>query len=375
MNLIARPGAFGLCLLPLAQLSAQDEAGKLTIGGYGEVHYTNVTGPDTPGSVNVKRFVIYAGYAFNERITLHSELELEDTKIEGGESGGEVALEQAYLDYRFSNAFTLRTGLLLPPIGIINETHEPPSFNGVERPDFDHDVIPTTWRDIGVGAIGQIPGVNGLSYRVFLVNGLKADGFTAEEGIREGRQEGKEASFANPSFTGRMEYAQAGLKVGGSFWYGGTANQAPGLGTGAFDAPVLVLMGDARYDNGPFMLRAVGGTIEVYDADKINAVYGLGVGRRIAGGYVEGGYNLLALLAPKSSQRLNAFVRYDHYDTQAEAAAGTRDDATLARRITTFGLTYKPLWNVAFKADYQLRDNQAGVGENEVLALGVGYQF
>lgn len=375
MNLIVRIGAVGLCLLPVAQLSAQDEAGKLTIGGYGEVHYSNSTGPDTPGLVNVKRFVIYAGYAFNERITLHSELELEDTKIEGGESGGEVALEQAYLDYRFSNAFTLRTGLLLPPIGIINETHEPPSFNGVERPDFDNDVIPTTWRDIGVGAVGQIPGVNGLSYRVFLVNGLKAEGFTAEQGIREGRQEGKEASFANPSFTGRLEYAQAGLKVGGSFWYGGTANQVPGLGTGAFDAPVLVLMGDARWDNGPFMLRAVGGTIEVYDADKINAVYGQGVGRRIAGGYVEGGYNLLGLLAPKSSQRLNAFVRYDHYDTQAKAAAGTSDDATLARRITTFGLTYKPLWNVAFKADYQLRDNQAGAGENEVLALGVGYQF
>ena len=375
MNLIVRIGAVGLCFLPLPQLSAQDEAGKLTIGGYGEVHYSNSTGPNTPGLVNVKRFVIYAGYAFNERITLHSELELEDTKIEGGESGGEVALEQAYLDYRFSNAFTLRTGLLLPPIGIINEIHEPPSFNGVERPDFDNDVIPTTWRDIGVGAVGQIPGVNGLRYRVFLVNGLKAEGFTAEQGIREGRQEGKEASFANPSFTGRVEYAQAGLKLGGSFWYGGTANQVPGLGTGAFDAPVLVLMGDARYDNGPFMLRAVGGTVEVYDADKINAVYAQGVGRRIAGGYVEGGCNLLGLLAPQSSQRLNAFVRYDHYDTQAKAAAGTPDDAALARRITTFGLTYKPLWNVAFKADYQLRDNQAGVGENEVLALGVGYQF
>jgi len=375
MNLIVRIGAVGLCFLPLPQLSAQDEAGKLTIGGYGEVHYSNSPGPNTPGLVNVKRFVIYAGYAFNERITLHSELELEDTKIEGGESGGEVALEQAYLDYRFSNAFTLRTGLLLPPIGIINEIHEPPSFNGVERPDFDNDVIPTTWRDIGVGAVGQIPGVNGLSYRVFLVNGLKAEGFTAEQGIREGRQEGKEASFANPSFTGRVEYAQAGLKLGGSFWYGGTANQVPGLGAGAFDAPVLVLMGDARYDNGPFMLRAVGGTVEVYDADKINAVYAQGVGRRIAGGYVEGGCNLLGLLAPQSSQRLNAFVRYDHYDTQAKAAAGTPDDAALARRITTFGLTYKPLWNVAFKADYQLRDNQAGVGENEVLALGVGYQF
>jgi hypothetical protein len=356
-------------------LMAQDSASRFTLGGYGEIHYHNPTGAKTPGQVDVKRFVLYVGYGFSDKITLHSEVEIEDAKLEAGDPAGEVSVEQVYLDYRTSSAFTLRTGLVLTPVGIINETHEPPSFNGVERPDFDNDVIPTTWREIGVGAVGKVPGVQGLAYRVYLVNGLDAAGFSADQGIREGRGEGQNASFANPSLTGRLEWAQPGIKVGGAFWYGGTANQAVGLGNGPFDAPVLMLAADARIDHGPLSFRGVAATVEVYDADKINAVYGNGVGRRIAGAYVEGGYNLLALLAPASSQRLTAFARYEQFDTQAAVPAGVIDDGQNARRISTFGLAYKPLWNVAFKADYQLRRNTANLGENEVLSLGVGYQF
>ncbi|HLB83070.1 MAG TPA: hypothetical protein VJJ54_08260, partial [Gemmatimonadales bacterium] len=188
------------------------------------MHYTNATGPATPGAVNFARFVAYLAHTFSDRIALRSEVELEDAKVEGGKAGGEVGLEQAYLDYRLTDWLTLRTGLVLVPVGIINETHEPPTFHGVNRPAVDHDLLPTTWREIGVGAVGAVPGVTGVSYRVYLVNGLRADGFSAGEGIREGRQEGRQASFANPSVTGRLEWARPGLKIGGSFWYGGSAN-------------------------------------------------------------------------------------------------------------------------------------------------------
>src|SRR5215208_7230163 len=232
-----------------ASLSAQDSE-TTSVGGYGEVHYTNPSGPGSPGEINVRRFVVYLAHTFNEHLALRSELELEDAKIEGGEAGGEVALEQLYLDYLISPAFTLRAGLLLPPVGIVNEIHEPPTFNGVDRPTFDRDVIPTTWREICVGAVGTLSGSSGLSYRVYLVNGLKASGFSALSGIRGGRQEGKEASFANPSLTGRLEWARPGLRLGGSFWYGGSANQDPLLGTGSFDNAVAVLSADARYDIG-----------------------------------------------------------------------------------------------------------------------------
>ena len=178
----------------------------------------------------MRRFVVYLAHSFSERLAFRSEVELEDAKLEGGEEGGEVALEQLYLDYLISPAFTLRAGLLLPPVGIMNEIHEPPTFNGVERPLFDRDVLPTTWREIGIGAVGAIPGSSGLNYRVYLLNGLKAEGFDAVSGIRGGRQEGKEASFANPSVTGRLEWVRPGLRLGGSFWYGGSANRDPALG-------------------------------------------------------------------------------------------------------------------------------------------------
>src|SRR5216117_1662265 len=196
---------------PLRMLAAQEHT---TVGGYGEVHYTNPTGPKTPPVVNLARFVVYLAHSFDERLAFRSELEVEDAKIEGGQAGGEVSLEQAYLDYRLGDWITLRTGLVLPPIGIINETHEPPTFNGVDRPGFDHDLIPTTWREIG----------------------LRADGLSAGEGIREGRQEGRQASFANPSVTGRLEWARPGVKIGGSFWYGGTADTNAAVGTGTFGA-------------------------------------------------------------------------------------------------------------------------------------------
>jgi hypothetical protein len=354
--------------------SAQEEE-HTSIGGYGEVHYTNRTGPDTPGEVNVARFVVFLAHSFSEKLAFRSELEVEDARIEGGKAGGEVALEQLYLDYTLAPAATLRAGLVLAPIGILNETHEPPTFNGVERPAFDHDVIPTTWRDIGVGLVGALPGGSGLGYRVYLLNGLVASGFSAEEGIREGRQEGHEASFANPSLTGRLEWVRPGLRIGGSFWYGGSAAQDPALGTGTFDNAVALVSADARYDVGPFMFRGVVANVSIADAEAINAAFGGQVGSRIAGGYVEGAYNVLSALAPESPQRLNAFIRHERYNTQAGVPDGVVRDDALARRITTLGLSYKPVYNVAFKGDYQLRRNRAGVGEDEQLSLGVGYEF
>jgi len=346
-----------------------------TLGGYGEAQYTNMTGPNTPGEATLRRFVVYLAHGFNDQITLHSELEVEDARVEPGGSAGELEVEQAYLDYRLKDWLTVRTGLILAPIGILNETHEPTTFNGVQRPGFDTDVIPTTWRELGVGAVGQLSTSAGLSYRLYLLNGVKAEGFSAEQGIREGRQEGQDASFANPSITGRLEWARPGLKVGGSFWYGGSANGDPALGTGTFAAPVALFCLDARYDRGQASFRGELANITVGNAEAINGAYGVNVGSRIAGGYAEAAYNVLALLAPASSQKLTAFLRYEQYNTQASVPTGTIQSETLARRITTFGFTYKPIYNAVFKGDYQILHNRAGIGEFDIFALGIGYQF
>src|SRR2546426_12656872 len=106
---------------PLQILAAQEGT---TVGGYGEVHYTNPTGPKTPPDVNLARFVVYVAHGFDERLAFRSELEVEDAKIEGGQAGGGGSLEQAYLDYRLGGWVTLRTGPGLPPGRVLKEKHE-----------------------------------------------------------------------------------------------------------------------------------------------------------------------------------------------------------------------------------------------------------
>src|SRR5256886_1374662 len=135
---------------PLRMLAAQEHT---TVGGYGEVHYTNPTGPKTPPVVNLARFVVYLAHSFDERLAFRSELEVEDAKIEGGQAGGEVSLEQAYLDYRVGDWITLRTGLVLPPVGIINETHEPPTLHGPGRPGAARGTV-VRGRALGKRAVG-----------------------------------------------------------------------------------------------------------------------------------------------------------------------------------------------------------------------------
>ena len=137
---------------------------------------------------------------------------------------------------------------------------------------------------------------------------------------RAGRRASSPASPIRRS-TGRLEWARPGFRVGGSFWYGGSANQDPLLGTGTFDNAVALVSADARYDVGPLMFRGVLANISISDAEAINAAFNGQIGSRIAGGYVEGAYNVLSALAPQSSQRLNAFIRHERYNTQAGVPA------------------------------------------------------
>ncbi|HEY6225237.1 MAG TPA: hypothetical protein VIW26_15750 [Gemmatimonadales bacterium] len=359
--------AAAVALVAAARLAAQETT---TVGGYGEVQYVNPSG--APATVDLRRFVVYLAHTFSDRIALRSEVEVEHAKVEASDSTGEIEVEQVVFDYKLGERVTLRSGLLLVPLGIINEVHEPPTFNGVARPAFDEFVIPTTWREIGAGFTGSF--ADGWNYRLYLLNGLRAAGFTAD-GTREGSGEGQAASFANPSVSGRVEVVRPGLRAGASFWYGGTTGGDTLLGRGAFSRPVTFLAADVRYDVGGLAVRAEIANVAIPDAAAINARYGGAVGRRIAGGYAEAAVNLLHWLAPASTQKLALFARHERFDTQASVAPGTTRDGTRDRRVTTVGLTYKPTWNTAFKGDYQVLRNAANTGEGEALSLGIGFQF
>ena len=177
--------------------------GKLTIGGYGQIDYNQVLDPNLKnnGKLDVHRLVMLLGYKFSDRVQFITEIEYEHVK--------EVYIEQAFLQYKINNYINFRGGLLLIPMGIINEYHEPTTFNGVERPLVDKYIAPTTWREIGFGFNGNILNAS-LKYQLYMVNGFNSfDGeakLSGANGLRKGRQKGAESFISSPNFTGKIEY-------------------------------------------------------------------------------------------------------------------------------------------------------------------------
>ena len=195
----------------------------VTLGGYAEGAYTNQIG-DAPGNgqdeANITRVVLYVGSKFSDRLLFNTEIEFEDGFVEneGEETPGEVAVEFAQLDYLMRPELNFRGGLLLVPVGFVNEVHEPPFFFGTERPEVEQQIIPSTWRENGLGIFGSVGET--MSYRAYVMNGLNAAGFNSE-GLRDARQSGAEAIANDVAFVGRLDFEPLdGLSVGGSYFQG-----------------------------------------------------------------------------------------------------------------------------------------------------------
>ena len=154
---------------------ASEPGPGVSIGGYGEFRYENPKhGEPTADFV---RGVIYAGYKFNPRVHFNSELEVEHASTE---LNGAVSLEFAQLDFLVRPEFNVRGGVLLMPVGIINEQHEPTTYLASRRPLVEDVIIPTTWSEIGAGVFGDIGRV---SYRSYITTGMSSTRFESEEGI------------------------------------------------------------------------------------------------------------------------------------------------------------------------------------------------
>lgn len=364
----------------LVALPAHAQQG-FTLNGYGELHYNDPVntndGENPAGELDFHRFIISPGYNFNDWISFRSELELEHTLIEvedeGEAEGGEVALEQAFVELRRSRKFGVRAGLILVPSGIINPVHEPPTFNGVERPNVDDVLIPTTWRENGIGVFGQFR--NGLSYQAYVMAGLTADEISGHAGIEDAPQDGFESSVDNVAFTGRLDYqATLNLSVGTSIYYSSlTSNDQ--FGDALEGVRFTLLEGHAQYEWKGLEARGLLVFSTISNVERLNALFGNNAGETQLGGYVELGYDVLRALTSQSAQQVVVFGRYEPYDTQASMGDGElSDDDANARREYTVGVTYRPHPQVAFKADYQWLYNEE-VQNVRQFNLGVGYNF
>ena len=351
----------------------------VSIGGYGEVLYENFAGSreDDQPSGEVDRFdalraILYAGYKFNDKILFNSELEFEHGSTE---DGGSVSIEFAYLDYRISPRFGVRAGLLLPPMGFINELHEPPTFLGARRPETERQIIPSTWRENGIGVFGD---VGEVSYRAYLVNGFDATGFDAE-GLREGRQNGAEAAAQNFGAVGRVDYnGVLGLTVGTSAYVGNSGQGAvlPSDPTRPVSAQTFIWDLHGEYKVRGFDLRGLLALATLDDAAEINELNGLSgaasVGERMLGYYFQGGYDVLR--GSRSGHQLLPYLRYERVNTQDKVPDGFLADPANDRSLVTVGAMWKPVPNVSLKADYQIVSNDADTGVNQ-LNVNLGYLF
>ncbi|HEU0006778.1 MAG TPA: hypothetical protein VFS12_12375, partial [Terriglobia bacterium] len=192
-------------------VDAAAEIQNVPYAGYMETHL-NHDGLN-PTTFDFHRFVLLFGHGFGDRIRFWSELEFEHAFVEGREVSGEIALEQAYLDFLIHPKLNFRAGMLLSPVGIINERHEPPSFNGVERPFVDTFIVPSTWFGSGGGFVGDLG--KGFAYKAYLMTSLDSTGFSADEGFRGGRQQGFFENAQHMAPVGRLEYRGVpGLDLG-----------------------------------------------------------------------------------------------------------------------------------------------------------------
>jgi hypothetical protein len=295
---------------------------------------------------------------------------------------GSVSVEFATLDFLLSPEFNVRTGLMLIPMGIVNEFHEPPFYFSNNRPQAERVILPSTWRENGVGVFGTF--FERLDYRLYVVNGFNADGFNSS-GLRGGRQNGSEALANDLAFVARVDFdAFEGMQLGASYYVGDSGqDQDIDIGGDDFGLPdartaIWEVHGEYRWQ--ALTARALWTQARVADAGTLSELFTLAdvsrpvVARRMIGGYAEVAYDVMPLFFPGSEMSLEPFFRFEYVDTQNKVPSGFMADRAFTQRIYVPGIQWKPISNVVLKLDYRNIDDWAHTGGDEVN-LGFGLVF
>jgi hypothetical protein len=371
-EVIDRPGSLGTA----------SWANSTTIGGYGEMLYNDETSSASTRELDIQRFVLFVSHEFNQDLRFFSELEIEHSFIsDDARAPGAVELEQAYLEWDYSRNHSVLAGMHLVPMGIMNETHEPNTFYGVERNRTESRIIPSTYRVNGVKFAGQLG--SGFSYDLGIHEGLFYEsGNGGELSIRDSRQSGARAETDSLAYTGRLRYTGIpGLELGLSLQYQNdmTQDNSTRGNTGrdgvfdSLDNPIDGLEGilteaHIAYRSGAWGFKALAAQWNI--DDKIESVAnndgsnnGLGRDRQY-GYYLQPSFQL--------TDKLGLFARYERTDERAGSNFG--DARNSATKRSLLGMNYWLTDNVVMKFDYQVEDDDKS-RDLDGFNLGVGWQF
>ena len=345
----------------------------VSIAGYGEMLLENFGDENQSGDATGKttqfdylRAILYAGYRFNDKFVFNSEIEVEHAK--------EIFVEFAYLDYQATENFGVRGGMLLAPMGLVNEFHEPTVFMGAERPVTENRIIPSTWRENGGGIYGAFDRV---SFRAYVMNGFNGGKFSSS-GVRGGRQKGGKAKSTSMAFTGRLDITPTPGVFFGASIYTGDSGQGQilvddteyGIRTTIFDL-------HAQAQVRGLDVRGLFARSNLSEAAQLNEFLGKsgtsGVAERMQGAYIQVGYDLLSQVQA-GGVRLTPYVRIEQVDTQDQMPLGFERSLSTDNRYLTAGVELKPIPNIVVKVDHAWVSNDANSGVNQ-FNINMGYAF
>ena len=328
-------------------------ANPVYIGGYGEMHLNMNQGTDN--QIDYHRFVLFFGKDFTDRVRFFSELELEHS-LAGDGKPGEVELEQAYVEVDVNDTTQVKTGLFLMPVGILNETHEPDTFYGVERNNVEKNIIPTTWGEGGVMVTAKA--ADGLTVDLAMHSGLNAadldDGvLDGVKSLRSSRQKVAEATANKAAYTARVKYtAVPGLELALTAQYQDDLLQ----GAGNDELGASLVEAHAVYENNGFGVRALYAQWNI-DSDVDDVIAGASEQK---GFYIEPSYRI--------NEKVGVFYRNSMWDN----AAGSSSDSEKTQN--DIGVNYWLAETAVLKADY-FRQESAGEFSAAGYNLGVGFSF
>lgn len=349
-------------------------SGATSFVGYGEMSYSRFR--DSGGATaDVGRFVFGINHRFDDRLTFQSEVEFEHAVV-SKDDDGEAEIEQAWLNYRFSDATNVKGGLFLIPLGILNETHEPPTYYGVFRNEVETRIIPTTWRELGFGVHGLVG--EGLRYDVGVTTNFDSGKLDDPSfGIRSAHQEGQLANAHDLAVYGALNYRGPGLLIGGGVFSGDTG-QNGATNPALQGVPARFTMWDlhAQYRIERLELQALYASGTLGNADELNAAVGataatpFAVPKAMKGGYVQAAYHVYK----QDYLDIAPFLRVERFDItqQEDPTLGLFQDPNNNERVNTFGINFKIHPQVVLKTDIQRYSTDKSKNRFDI---GIGYMF
>ncbi|MDR1347987.1 MAG: hypothetical protein LBJ63_06100 [Prevotellaceae bacterium] len=389
---------------------------RLMLGGYGEAVMQRMFYSDNPsrysypetykgkyhGRFDLPHVVFYAGYDFGKGWRLSAEIEFEHggagstyeiEKTEAGEyeteieKGGEIAVEQFWLEKTWSPYASLRMGHIIVPVGITNQYHMPTDFFSVLRPEEESGILPCTWHETGISFWGM---AGKWRYEAMIVAGLDAERFSNESWIAKGSTSPYEFKIAN-TYAGAVRidnYSVSGLRMGLSGYYGYSAqNTLKQERYASRNVKGIVAIGafDAIYDHSNILARAnviygnLGGSYDISIINKrlpsASPSPRTDVASDVLSFYIEAGYDMLSLFKKTKNKddKLYLYAHYGFYDSMYKTAEGIADKTWCRKKILRAGINYFPMQGLVIKAEYALRQFVSPYNNEPTISLGIGY--